>query len=353
MSLRRRCVAAGAALLLGCAALAFLDPRRAAAGYLLGWEYWLGISVGALGLSLLHELTGGAWGRDLAPALRGARAALPWVGLLSLPVLAGTRTLYAWSSPGPHVNTAWLNAPFFRLRTLGYFLFWWLVSSSLARWRAGGPEGGWGPSGRALLAWVIVVSFAGMDWLMSLEAPWVSTIYGLQTVVAYGLAALAAATFVVCRWAPPAPGPEAGHGDEPARRLQDLGSLLMAFLMLWAYTAFSQYLIIWSANLPEEIPWYLRRGSGGWQWVAAALAVLHFGVPFFLLLLQDVKRDPRRLAGVAALIAAVHLVERWWLIFPAFGGRPSLEPAALLAWAGVGLVWVAAFAGDWRPERTP
>ena len=190
------------------------------------------------------------------------------------------------------------------------------------------------------------MSFAAIDWVMSLEPDWYSTIYGAMLIVGQGLETFAAMIVVAVLLSNT--GEMAGVATPG--RMQDLGNLLLAFVMLWAYMAFSQFLIIWCGNLAEEIPWYLRRTRGGWQYAALALIVFHFFVPFGFLLFRDTKRGPRLLMGVALGIVVMHLVDLIWLVLPSktadmYAPRIPWDQLAivLVATVGIGGAWVASF----------
>src|SRR6185295_2076224 len=191
-------------------------------------------------------------------------------------------------------KSSYLNAPFFTGRTAFYFLVWIFFAWLLNRWSAEQDRTGdisilhrlQRLSGPGLIIYALTITFASTDWVMSLEPHWFSTIYGMMFMVGQTLTTLA---FVIAVLALLADTPPLSNFLKP-EILNDLGNLLFAFIMLWAYLSFSQYLIIWSGNLPEEIPWYLRRSSGGWQWIAVGLALFHFAIPFFLLLIRRNKR---------------------------------------------------------------
>ena len=195
-------------------------------------------------------------------------------------------------------------------------------------------------SATGLLLYVLTVTFASIDWTMSLEPHWYSTIYGVHFFGGHGLAAFAFIILVTVILAQDAPF--AGF-VQPAY-FRDLGNLLLAFVMLWAYFAYSQWIIIWSGNLPEEISWYLRRNRGGWQWIITALIVFHFIVPFLLLLSRKVKRPAAALCAVAALIVVMRLVDIFWYTAPAFNpGHFTIHWMDIAAPIGLGGVWLAAF----------
>jgi hypothetical protein len=309
----------------------FVDRPRFLQAYLTGYLYVLGPALGSLAIVLLHNMTGGAWGFAIRRLLEAAMRTLPAMAVLFLPIALGVRGLYEWShadvvaaDPILQHKAAWLNVPFFLARALLYFALWagialFLVRMSerydrqlslkaLRRLKTA--------SGFALAAYVLSTSFASFDWAMSLEPHWYSSIYGVHFIVGQGLStlcfAILAAAFLArhepfSRWLAP-------------RHFHDLGNLTMAFVMLWAYVSFSQYLIIWSGNLPEEIPWYLTRVGPAWQGIALALVGLHFVAPFVILLVRSSKSNARILARVAAVLLAVRFLDYYWLIAPAFGG---------------------------------
>ncbi|MGH8057318.1 MAG: hypothetical protein ACREOH_08805, partial [Candidatus Entotheonellia bacterium] len=248
------------------------------------------------------------------------------------------------------------NVPFFLLRAVVYFAVWEGVAYFLARWSHALDAV---PrvdllrrlrllSGPGLVLYGVAITFASIDWVMSLEPHWNSTIYGLIMMVGQGLMALAlmiAAAAVLGEHGPLAEVMTSEH-------FHDLGNLLLTLVLLWAYLAFSQFLIIWSANLPEEIPWYLRRSQGGWAWVGLAVIVCYFVLPFLLLLSRDLKRNARALAWLAVAVILMSFVDLWWRVTPAF--HPDewyvhwMDVAAPL---GLGGLWLATFA--WQLQRRP
>lgn len=270
--------------------------RLALAGYLVLWLFALSVALGGAALLHLHALTGGRWGRAARPVWESAAAALPALALLFLPVLILRGTLYAWGDKGG----GWLSPWFFTARSVFYLLSFCALGWSARARRAEGPL-----AGLALVAYFLTATFASVDWLMSLEPRWPSTVYGLTFIAGQGVAALAAAAVF------------ARPGEEDVRAGHDLGNLMLAFTMLWAYCAFSQYLVIWSGDLPNEIGWYAARTRGAWGAAAVLLAALQFGAPFFLLLWRGVKRGTAALAAVGGLLLAGRLLELCWLTFPA------------------------------------
>ncbi len=305
---------------------------------------------------MINYVTGGVWGAAIRRLLEAGAGTLPLLALGFLPLAAGAGHLYAWARPGAvaqdpqiaHVHL-FLNVPFFLARAVLYFAAWIAVARALRRWSLGrdaAPDPALerrlellSRGGLVLLG--LTMTFAAIDWMMSLEPHWASTIYG---VIFMGGSVLTAFALVITVAAGLADDPDVARVLTPGT-LHDLGNLLLAFLMLWAYFSYSQFLIVWAGNLPEEIPWYLARTRGGWGWLALALVLFHFALPFPVLLARTVKRRARTLAAVAGVLVAVRALDVFWQIAPAF--HPAglavhwLDPAALLA---VGGLWVAAFA---------
>jgi hypothetical protein len=248
-------------------------------------------------------------------------------------------------------KAAYLNTPFFLGRAAFYFLVWAVLAHVLSRLSAR-QDGGWTQatarrlralSGGGLLLMGLTITFASVDWGMSLDPRWFSTIYGVLFMVGQALSALALCIVIVARL-----------GGEPplaravsAQVMHDLGKLLFAFVMLWAYVNLSQFLIVWSGNLPEEIPWYIARWRGSWRVVGVLLIVAHFALPFLLLLSRDVKRNATLLSGVAIGILAMRLVDLYWLV-----GAELHEHGHAFHWLdlaatlGIGGVWLHVFARE-------
>lgn len=200
-------------------------------------------------------------------------------------------------------------------------------------------------SGPGLVLWSLIVTAAAIDWVMSLEPRWFSTIYGMIFIVVECLLALSFVIFMLRMLSECEPLKDCVKPKDYV----DLGSLMLSFVMLWAYLSFSQFLIIWSGNLKEEIPWYMSRAFGGWAPVAVILIVLHFFVPFFLLLQHGLKRKLRTLSGVAAFMVALTLVDIYWLVVPAYEkSGPHIHPLDILAIVGIGGLWVGAYFRELR-----
>lgn len=336
--------------------LAAGGPERLWWSYLAAFVFWIGVALGSLALSMLHHLSGGEWGVVIRRPLESASRTLPLMVLLFLPLAFVLPRLYAWARPAEvaasHVlqhKQPYLNVPFFLLRAAIYLATWLVLTYLLDRWsreqdRSGDPrvyDRMRMLSGPGLVAYALTVSFASFDWVMSLDAEWFSTIFGILTIGGQGLSALAFIVAVLVLLSQHEPL----AGRVKPTQLHDLGKLILAFVMLWAYFNFSQLLIVWSGNLPEEIPWYVRRLQGGWQWVGLGLILFHFALPFLLLLSRSLKRRPQSLVAVACFLLVMRAVDTIWLIAPEFQGqRPSLAGLGVvldvLALVGVGGIWV-------------
>ena len=343
--------------------------------YLLAWLFCVEIGLGGLGLALLHHLAGGRWSRDVLPVALAAARTLPVLGLLFLPLLLALPALYPWADSGQMAaselllsKSAWLNTPFFVARTVVYFVVWSGLALLITR------RASRGLAALGMILYVLTATFAAFDWMMSLEPAWFSSIYGLLFLAGAAVAGISLAVIGLVAGPPPSL-PHSGGGADPARSdlhsaddeasapspkwgglgwgqtFNDLGNLLLAGVMIWAYFAFSQYLIIWSANVPEEAVWYVHRSGGGWQWAAVGLIGLHFVLPFALLLSRAVKRNPRTLGWLAGLLFCGRALDLYWLVVPAF--HPAglhfhwLYPALLLGMAGG---WAALFLRNWMGE---
>ena len=368
------------ALLLGGAALlagiigGFVSPGDAGGAvlglspqfyqaWLVGFLFCLGLSLGSLALLMVQHLSGGQWGLVSRRVFEAASGTLPIVALFFLPVLLGIPVLFVWSHEEVIAGDAivrqkapYLNATFFMIRAVVYFAFWLLCAWLLNRWSAGQDRGAVATtpvdsvrfrkvSAPGLLVLVLTITFASVDWIMSLEPEWYSTIFGLLMATGQALSALSLAIVVLSM----VTANRMMAGTLTPRHFHDLGKLLLAFVMLWAYLAFSQFLIIWSGNLPEEIPWYLKRLQGLWGAVAMLLVIGHFALPFLLLLSRNLKRHSGLLSKVAVWVIAMRMVELVWLVVPAFetAGFP-VHWVHLTIPLGLAGIWMFVFARNLR-----
>jgi hypothetical protein len=354
-SLQRLATIVGVVGLALCVAGFLASREHFFKSYLLAYVFWVGIALGCLALSMVHHLSGGAWGVVTRRVFEAASRTLPFMAILFLPLAFGVGELYLWANPDEVAKDTilqhkapYLNVPFFFVRAALYFAIWSVMAFLLSKWSLEQErEGERGQSlrmqrlsGGGLVLYAITILFMSVDWIMSLDPHWFSTMYGILFMGGQGLSALAFTIAVVVLLSRTEP---MSRVIAPAH-LHDLGKLLLAFVMLWAYFSFSQFLIIWSANLPEEIPWYLRRMGGGWQWVGLALIIGHFALPFMLLLSSDLKKQGRTLIVIALLVIGMRIVDLFWQIGPLHGedhfGVHWLDAAAPVALGGV---WLALF----------
>ena len=360
--LQKRAAGVGIVFLIGLIASAFFNPRQFFQSYLIGWTLCTGISIGALALLMLQHLTGGGWGLVIRRVLEAATRVLPIMAILFLPVILGAHSIYhEWldpeevaQHPAVQFKKGYLNLPFFTVRAVIYFAVLGTLAYLLNKWSLAQDRTADNSytkkmrvlSGPGMVLLIFTVTFASIDWYMSLEPEWFSTIYGFIFVAAWSLSALA---FVIAAMANLS-------AEEPMRRIvaplhfHDLGKLLLALVMLWAYFAFSQFLIIWSGNLPEEIVWYTHRIHAAWGILIITIGILHFAAPFLFLLSRDLKRNPRRLVLVAMLIILMRAVDLLWMLAPAFGhGRWVVVD--VIALIGFGGLWLALF--TWQLGKRP
>lgn len=364
--LASRALMIGGAGLVACIAGALMDREQFFRSYLVGFMFVAAVPLGCLALFMLHNMSGGGWGFVIRRVLEAGTRTFPVLLALFLPLTLGMHALYEWSHADVVAKDAllqhksgYLNTQFFLVRAAGYFLVWMALAYFLGRWSAqqdaNPAEGGsyirrmQYLSGAGLLLYGLTVTFASVDWVMSLEPHWFSTIYGLMFIVGQGLTTLCFAVLVLRKLERAEPL----AGIVRPSHYHDLGNLMLAFVVLWAYIAYSQYLIIWSGNLPEENVWYLRRTGGGWEVLAIFLIAFHFAVPFMLLLSRKLKRAAQTLARVAAVLIVMRLLDLIWLIHPAFthpGPGGEIVPHFAVHWldfaapVGIGGIWVWAFA---------
>jgi hypothetical protein len=356
---RQRALVIGGAGLLLSAVGWIANPAQFYRSYLVGFVFWNGLALGCMAIAFLHQLSGGAWGSVIRRILESATRTFPVTLVLFLPLLFGIHSLYVWSNPAVVAadktlqhKAAYLNVPFFIGRAGLYFAIWITVSYFFNKWsleqdRTGAESWGskmQGLAGPGLLLYGATVTFSSIDWFMSLDPHWFSTIYGILFIGGQGVSALAFAIAVIVLISARPPLSEVIS----SKHLRDLGTLLFAFVMLWAYFNFSQFLLMWAGNLPEEIPWYLRRMQGGWMWVGLCLVLFHFALPFLILLSRDVKSNPKLMVVVAVWLLVMRVVDLLWL--SASDGF-HLHWLDVVAPAGLGGIWVAAF--FWQLKQRP
>lgn len=358
-ALRAKAWTAGAVGLVALAAGYFVDREQFFRSYLVAWLWVLGIALGCYAVALLHQLTRGAWGLMIRRPLGAATRTLPFVALLFLPLAFGLQELFVWArpealaaDPALQQKTWYLNPAGFYVRFVLYFLIWtapmwWLNRLSLQQdeqtsdrtfrrmQRIAAP---------ALVLYCLAATLASVDWVMSLDPHWYSSIWGVYFIGGHAVSAFSFAILIALYLSQREPMKR--HLQR--RHFHDYGKLLLAFVMLWTYFQLSQLIIIWSGDIPEEVTFYLNRIHGGWRWVTVLLILVHFALPFVLLLSRDLKRDARKLAGVAALLLVMRWVDLYWQAAPSFG-HGAEHASALPHWmdlaaiVGLGGVWFGVY----------
>jgi hypothetical protein len=343
--------------------LGMRDTQQLFRSYLFAFVYWISIPLGCTAILMLHHLTGGWWGLPIRRILEAGSRTIRLMAILFIPVLFGMSKLYLWANAAIVQSDQilqdkrwWLNPTGFVVRYFIYFGVWFLLVGLLNKWSREQDQTG-NPaladrmsaiSGPGLVFWGFAVSGAAVDWVMSLEPHWYSTIYGLLFIAIEALIALSFTLFVLRMLSD---FPPIKDSVAPSR-FNDLGNILLAFVMLWAYLSFDQLIITWAGNLKEEIPWYMQRAFGGWAPVGVALVILHFFVPFLLLLQRGVKRRLRVLSIVAGWMVLLTLVDIYWIVVPSWDKlSPHVHFIDIFAVVGIGGLWVAAFA--WQLKKLP
>ena len=356
--LNKRALAVGAIAAALSAGGLFLDRTQFFQSYLIAWLFWMGIAMGGFGTMMLSHMTGGAWGLMVRRVFEAGLRTLPVLVVLFLPILFGLGDLFSWARPeaaaDPLIQTKtwYLNNKFFILRALVYFAIWGGFGWALLRLSRQQDEPG-NPglvrrmqniAGPGLGIYGLTATFASVDWLMSLDPHWYSSLFGVYFIGGQAVSAIAFGILVVRYLSKRAPM----QGAFRPQHYHDYGNLLFAFVLLWSYFGLSQFLIIWMGNLSEETVWYLHRQQHGWEWVSLALVLFHFAVPFMLLLSRSRKRNIDALARVAVLLLVMHWLDLVWQAGPALSEHLSFHWLDLATLAAVGGLWFAAFAGELR-----
>jgi len=356
--LRRAAVVVAVAGALLCALGAFLSPAQFLRSYLIAFVFWLQIALGCLAFGLLGHVAGGGWGAVIRRPVEAAARTVGPMALLFVPIAIGLPYLYEWARPEAVAHdpiiahkAPYLNVPFFVVRAAIYFAAWAGFAYGVSRMSLAQDRGVTEQSRHrlrrvsavGLMVYCLTMTLASIDWLMSLSPHWYSTIYGVYVIGGQGVAALAFTVLVMLGLARHAPVSAVMR----VQHFHDLGKMLLAFVMLWAYFAISQFLVIWSGNLPEDAPFFISRARGVWRFVSLALVLLHFALPFLLLLSRELKRNTRKLAMVAGLLLVMRWVDVYWLV------TPTLSPDRLVfhwldvaAFAAIGGVWLLLFARE-------
>jgi hypothetical protein len=360
---QQRSALVGAGFLAVSAVFLFTNPTQFFRSYLFGYVFWIGIPLGSLALLMLHNLTGGGWGNPIRRIAEASTRTFPVMALLFITLFFGLPRLFPWARPEEvaadpllQYKRPYLNTSFFSVRVLIYFAVWLTLAYFLNRWSREQDETG-DPrieerleeiSGPGLILYGLTVTFASIDWVMSLEPHWYSTVYGMIFMIVECMTAMAF-MIVIGRWL--AESEPLASAVSPSN-WHDLGNLLLAFVMLWAYLSFAQFLLIWATNLKDEIPWYLSRWQTSWGVLAALLIVFHFVTPFLLLLFRSITTRMRLLARVGAGLLFISLLDVYWQMMPAFTPQgPRVHVNDLIAPIGIGGIWLSAFL--WQLQARP
>jgi hypothetical protein len=334
----------------GCIAGAVIDPAAFFRAWLCSYLFWLGLPLAGVTLVLVHDLSGGNWMDTARPVLDSAIVTMPLASLAGIPALIGLHSLYAWANPSPELaNVFYLNPTAFFIRYACYLVLW-NVLAAFALW---GPRQGRFPirpalswlSGVGLIALAFSASFASIDWILSLEPTFWSSIFAYTQAASWFNTGMALVLFIVALAGWPA--------VERRKHMVDLSQILLAITIFWAYVEFMQIVIIWEENLKAEIVWYLKRLSSAWHPTIYVSAALGFVIPFFVLLWAPSKRSRPVVATICGLILVSRVAHTWLLVMPEFDAPPPfwLAVAAVLA-LGSGMMLLFAWAMR-LPDRAP
>ena len=347
--------AVGILFLILCAFGAAFHPREFFVSWLFSFIFWIGLALGCLNAAMIHYLTGGRWGFAARRFLEAGFMTLPLMAIFFIPIFFGLHELYPWMRPNEAAadkilqqKVIYENFPGFLIRAIFLFGIWILVATRLRKWSLQQDlTADVAPtikmrtlSGPGLVIVPLTVTFAFVDWIMSIEPAWFSTIFAVILLAGQILIAFAFSTIFLA-WL---------HRQNPFREcvipthFHDLGNLILTFVMFWTYVAFSQFLIIYSGNQPHEIGWYLHRIAGNWKWLVGFIALFHFFAPFFLLLFRAAKKNVQCLATIALVIFFTHALEIFWVIAPTFYPTLKIHWTDFAAWLGIGGIWLTVFA---------
>jgi hypothetical protein len=317
--------------LAGSAVGFFANREVFAQSYLIAFIFWTGITVGSMAVLMLQYLTGGAWGLFARRVLEASARTWPLLALFFIPIALHLGVLYPWARPEAatdaiiQAKAGYLNPKFFYIRAVIYFVIWGTLTTLLTSWskeqdgeptRLPGPKDGRmrALSGPGIVLYMLTLTFMSVDWVMSLEPHFSSTIFGILLLGGQGLSTLAFTILILAALAKVKPLSDI---VQPSM-FHDLGKLMLCFVLLWAYFNVSQFIIIYQGNLPEEIPWYINRIQGTWEPIGLLVLIGHFVLPFSLLLSRDLKRGASSLAKIAMFVLVMRLIDIIWTIGPIF-----------------------------------
>jgi hypothetical protein len=357
----QRSLVIGVVFALISGALAFLRPDEFYRAYLLGFMCWLGVALGSMAIVMIRHLTGGGWGTVIRRILGAAMRTLPVLAILFIPIIiaVGQHRIYPWAMPlesiqdthirehlekHSFIKASYLNFSGFFIRAFLYFAIWNVLSFLLSKWskqtdHAGAPDNSGrfkAVAGPGLILYGFTISFAAIDWVMSLDPSWISTIFGLLILIGEVLSAMCFAVVVERILFNYKPMSEMLTPDF----VHDHGKWMLTFIMVWAYFSFAQWLIIWAGNLPAEITFYLKRLSNGWGSIGLFLVLFHFAIPFALLLSRPFKRDIRKLVWLAVWMMLMRYLDLFWIIEPNFSKTLTVTIADIVVPIAIGGIWL-------------
>jgi hypothetical protein len=363
-TIAQRSLIIGVVFGIAAAYLAFAQPDEFYRGYLLGFMCWLGVALGSMAIIMIRHLTGGGWGVVIRRIQGAAMRTLPLLAILFIPMIIAVaqHRIYPWAMPlasvqdehirehlakNKFITDSYLNFSGFLIRAIIYFAIWNLLSFLLSKWSIEGDASTSrdntqrfkAVAGPGLILYAFTFSFAAIDWVMSLDPSWISTIFGLIILIGEVLSAMCFAVVVERILFNYKPMSEMLTPDF----VHDHGKWMLTFTMVWAYFSFSQWLIIWAGNLPSEITFYLKRINNGWGTIALILAFLGFCVPFAILLSRPFKRNIRKLVWLAIWIIVIRYIDLFWIIEPNFSKSLNITIADIVVPIAIGGIWLAFF----------
>jgi len=363
-TIAQRSLIVGVVFGIAAAVLAFVRPDEFYRAYLLGFMCWLGVALGSMAIIMIRHLTGGGWGVVIRRIQGAAMRTLPGLAIFFIPIIIAVlqHRIYPWLMPldaiqDAHIRehlekysfikTAYLNSSGFIIRAIFYFVIWNVLSFLLSMWskqgdRPDAPDNTQkfkAVAGPGLILYGFTITFAAIDWIMSLDPSWISTIFGLIILIGEVLSAMCFAVVIeriLYKYKPMSDmlKPDFVH---------DHGKWMLAFVMVWAYFSFSQWLIVWAGNLPAEITFYLNRLNGGWGWIALFLVLGHFVIPFAVLLSRPFKRDIRKLVWLAVWLIFMRFIDLFWIVEPNFSKTFNVTIADIVVPIAIGGLWLAYF----------
>lgn len=333
----------GILFLLGSVPQFFFDTEQFLHSYLFAYLFWLELTLGSMAMLLVYFLTAGGWGVVTRRILRSSAATIYVMAVLFAPILFGYRKIYLWADSVVFKlenfahKSIYFDQTFFISRAVVYLVAWMVLAYVLTHYAHQKHQQGVGAGGIILLA--VTATGAAIDWQMSLDPLWYSTIYGFIFIIGQALGAWAFTLLVYKSLLHHYP-----LAIVPRKTELDLGNLLLTLVILWAYVSFMQYLIVWSGNLPDETTWFGKRMNHGWEWVMLFLFCFLFAGPFIALLFRRFKTNRRAIVGLMVVILLVRVVERFWMIMPSFQPDSiTISYVDISLLVGIGGIWISVF----------